>query len=155
MKISLLCIGKSKDKGILDSIQKYVKRLDHYTNFELIELKDPKPHPDPKEQLAREADIFKSRLGPDDYIILLDEKGISYSSRQFAEEINRLQVKASKRLVFVIGGAYGHHESIRKMSHTLMTLSPLTFPHDLVRLIFVEQLYRAFTILRNEKYHND
>lgn len=155
MKISIWCIGKTDEKYLEEGISKYIKRLVHYTKIEFETFKDVKPASTESETLKREAELILSRLKPEDYLILLDERGQMYSSIEFSAYIEKLQLQGIKHTVFLIGGAFGHHEMIRSRAQGLISLSKMTYSHQMVRLFFTEQLYRAFTILRNEKYHNE
>lgn len=155
MKISIWCIGKTDEKYLDEGINKYLKRLVHYSKVEFEVFKDVKPGNTGEETLKREAALILARLKPEDYLVLLDERGDTYSSLQFSSYIEKLQLQGIKNTVFLIGGAFGHHELIRKRTQSLISLSKMTFSHQMVRLFFVEQLYRAFSILRNEKYHNE
>lgn len=155
MKISIWCIGKTDEKYLEDGISKYLKRLTHYTRISLDIFKDVKPGQTAEETLKREADLIFSKLKSDDILILMDEKGESYTSVQFASYLEKLQVQAGKHIIFLIGGAFGHHSSIRSRANHSISLSKMTFSHQMVRLFLAEQIYRAFTIIRNEKYHNE
>ena len=155
MKISIWCIGKTDEKYINEGVDKYLNRLKHYSKITFEPLKDVKPAQTPEETLKREAEIVLSKIKPEDVLILLDEKGEMYSSVKFADYIEKLQVQANKHIIFLIGGAFGHHQSIRDRANHLISLSKMTFSHQMVRLFLVEQIYRAFTIIRNEKYHNE
>lgn len=156
MKIELWCINKTSQKFIRDGIDLYVKRLSHYISFELTVIPAPKSAsklPLAKLKLA-EASLVKQRLKETDYLILLDEKGKEFSSVEFAKQLQKLQMSSKKRVVFLIGGGYGFDESLKIRSNSLVSLSKMTFPHELVRVIFLEQLYRACTINKGEKYHH-
>lgn len=155
MKISIWCIGKTDEKYLDEGINKYLKRLVHYTKVDFEVFKDVKPGNTSEETLKREAELILSRLKLDDHLILLDERGDMYSSVQFSGFIEKMQLQGIKHAVFLIGGAFGHHEYIRNRAQGLISLSKMTYSHQMVRLFFVEQLYRAFSILRNEKYHNE
>jgi 23S rRNA (pseudouridine1915-N3)-methyltransferase len=155
MKISIWCIGKTDEKYLEDGISKYLKRLTHYTRISLDVFKDVKQGQTTEDTLKREADLIFSKLKSDDILILMDEKGDAYTSVQFAAYLEKLQIQAGKHIIFLIGGAFGHHASIRNRANHAISLSKMTFSHQMVRLFLVEQIYRAFTILRNEKYHNE
>jgi len=155
MKIKLITIGKMDLPFLNDGLDFYLLRLKHYCKLEYIEL----PHSNlPGEHESKimqiEAAILYKYFEEADYNILLDETGKSYSSVQFASQINNWNIKGMKNLHFYIGGAYGFHDSIRMKCDAKISVSCMTFTHQMVRLIFVEQLYRAFTILQNEKYHH-
>ncbi len=155
MKVVLLSIGKTNEKYLEEGIKIYLKRLIHYTNFEYIELKDVKPTSDLEALKNSEAKQFISSIQKDDVVVLLDEHGKEYTSIGLSKYIVQLQNNSTKRIVFIIGGAYGFGNEIIDRSNTKISLSKLTFSHQMIRLFFVEQLYRAFTIIRGEKYHNE
>lgn len=155
MRISIWTIGKTQDKYLKEGIDKYLKRLTHYTKLEYEEFKDVKPASTIEETIKREAEMIISKLKTDDILVLLDEKGQDYSSTGFASFLERYQNQSSKNIVLLIGGAFGHHKLVRDRAHHLLSLSKMTFSHQMVRLFLVEQIYRAFTIMRNEKYHNE
>ena len=156
MKITLLAVGKTEDRYLIDGIDKYLNRLKHYINFNLIiipELKNTKNLTEAQQKL-KESELISKQLHPTDVVVLLDEKGKKYSSVSFSAYLNKQMIGSVQNLVFIIGGPYGFDESIYKRSNGLLSLSEMTFSHQMVRLFFVEQLYRAFTILKNEPYHH-
>lgn len=155
MKISIWCIGKTDEKYLIEGVDKYLQRLKHYTKLDYEVFKDVKPGQTSEETLKREAEVILAKLKADDTLILMDEKGEMYDSVKFAGYIEKLQVQAHKHVVFLIGGAFGHHSTIRARANYMISLSKMTFSHQMVRLFLVEQIYRAFTIIRNEKYHNE
>lgn len=156
MKVSLLWIGKSSGKHIIAGIEKYSHRIKKYHGFELEEV--PNVKNSDKLNIAtlkkREAEHLLKKINTDDYLVLLDEKGKAYDSEVFAGFLQKLMLQSVKRVVFVIGGAYGFAPEIKTRAQIRISLSPMTFSHQLVRIIFLEQLYRANTIIRNEPYHN-
>jgi 23S rRNA (pseudouridine1915-N3)-methyltransferase len=154
MKVKLLCIGKTSERYLRDGIEVYTKRLGHYCNFELQVIKDVKVVKDRARLLADEGKAFLSQISMDDTVVLLDELGKPYTSESFAGYLERHMVQRTRRLVFVIGGAYGFDEAMRARANSTLTMSTMTLSHQMIRLFFVEQLYRGFTIIRNEKYHN-
>ncbi|MFZ1748817.1 MAG: 23S rRNA (pseudouridine(1915)-N(3))-methyltransferase RlmH [Saprospiraceae bacterium] len=154
MKISIWVIGKTDEKYLTEGIQKYLDRLKHYTKLNYEEFKDVKPSYQTDDTIKREAEMILSKLIPDDILIVLDEKGEEFSSTTFAEYLQKLQNRGPKHVIFLVGGAYGHHSLIRQRANHLISLSKMTFSHQMVRLFLAEQLYRAFTIIKNEKYHN-
>lgn len=154
MKFTIWAIGKTDEKYLDEGIKKYLSRLKHYTNVDYEEFKSVKSGQTPEETLKREADVILSKLKPEDTLILLDEHGQMFDSVGFSEYIERFQIQSHKNVVFLIGGAFGHHKTIRERSNQMISLSKMTFSHQMVRLFIAEQLYRAFTIIRNEKYHN-
>ena len=157
MKINLVCIGKTDDPYILEGIKKYTDRLKHYCTFELVII------PDIKHAKNIDRTILKQKEGEEickhiqdsDLIILLDDKGKSYSSIEFANYINKQQVNSVKKLSVVIGGAFGFSEEVYSKTQNKLSLSKMTFSHQIIRIIFLEQLYRAFTIIKGEKYHHE
>lgn len=157
MKISLLVIGKTDAGYFIDAVNEYQKRLEHYIPFEMQIISDIKNTKSltASQQKEREGELILKSLQPGDYVVLLDEKGREYSSIQFASYIEKKTHTVAKRLVFVIGGPYGFSEPVYEKSNEKLTLSRMTFSHQMVRLIFVEQLYRAMTILNNEPYHHE
>jgi 23S rRNA (pseudouridine1915-N3)-methyltransferase len=154
MKFTIWAIGKTDEKYLDEGIKKYLSRLKHYTNVDYEEIKAVKSGQTPEETLKREAEVILAKLKSDDTLILLDEQGQMFDSVGFAAYIERFQIQAHKNVVFLIGGAFGHHKTIRERSNQMISLSKMTFSHQMVRLFLAEQLYRAFTIIRNEKYHN-
>jgi 23S rRNA (pseudouridine1915-N3)-methyltransferase len=155
MKIILLDIGKTNEKYLETGIDIFLQRLKHYVNFEHISLKDVKVNSDVKLLKIAEGKQFLSYVTSDDILILLDEKGQEYTSIQFSKQIEKYQNQSTKRLLFVIGGAFGFSDEMYERANAKMSLSKLTFSHQMIRLFFVEQLYRAYTIIRGEKYHNE
>jgi 23S rRNA (pseudouridine1915-N3)-methyltransferase len=157
MKITLLAVGKTDDSRMEQLTQMYVDRLQHYINFELEIIPDLKKTKSLSEDLQKneEGKLILNKLEKSDFITLLDEKGKKYSSLQFAELINKRSVSGLKRLVFIIGGPYGFSPDVYARSNSKLSLSDMTFSHQMVRLFAVEQVYRAFTILKNEPYHHE
>jgi 23S rRNA (pseudouridine1915-N3)-methyltransferase len=154
LKIIVCCIGKTKSNHLKSVIADYLKRLSHYTEIELAELSDAPAGRDVRSVLLAEEQIFAKKIQGAQYFIL-DEKGQNYDSRSFAAFIQKQRNSGKKNLVLVIGGAHGFSEDFKANATGSIALSALTFPHDLVRLIMMEQLYRAHTILAGEKYHHD
>lgn len=157
MKITLIAIGKTEDKYLIEGIDKYLNRLKHYINFNLIIIPDVKNTKNLTEaqQKSKEAELILKQLSNSDVVVLLDEKGKKFSSVQFSQYINKQMVGSVQNLIFIIGGPYGFDEYIYKRANASISLSDMTFSHQMVRLFFVEQLYRAFTILKNEPYHHE
>lgn len=155
MKIRLLVVGKTKEKEIQSGIDEYLKRLTRYTNFQMEVIPDVKVS---KKMSAGEVkglegkEIIK-RLDKD-VLILLDEKGKEFTSVGFSKWIENQQLSSTKQLTFLIGGAYGFSEEVYQRASSKIALSKMTFTHQMIRLIFIEQLYRAFTIIKGEKYHH-
>lgn len=156
MKILLLAIGKTDEDYLITGIKKYVGRLGHYVPFEFKEIPDIRNRKTLNEEQQKKAESFLllSQWQPGDYVILLDENGQQYSSVEFSEQLEKLMASSPKRIVFVIGGPYGFAQEVYEKANAKMSLSSMTFSHQMVRLIFLEQLYRAFTILKGEKYHH-
>lgn len=156
MKIQLWSIGKEHDPYIRDGIAVFQKRLQHYVDFEVKLIPTVKQAgslsvPELKKQEAR---IIMDMLQPGDFLLALDEKGKMMTTVQFADFLQQRNNAGTRQLVILIGGAFGIDQSLLQRSQLQMSLSPLTFPHQLVRLIFTEQLYRAYTVLNREKYHH-
>ncbi len=157
MKISLLTVGATDVKWVREGLDIYVSRLEHYTRFSLIEIPQLKNVSalDREQIKTREGDLILAKLRPSDEVVLLDEKGKEYSSMEFASAIGRKLNAGGKDLVFVIGGAYGFSDAVYDRADSKMSLSRMTFSHQMVRAVFAEQLYRAFTILKGEPYHHE
>ena len=157
MKVKLIIIGKTKSKFLLDGENEYQKRLKHYCKFsELIIPNIKKASKLSKEVLKeKEGNLILDSLKKSDYVILLDDKGLALTSIEFSEFLNKKIVSSTNELVFIVGGAFGFSESLYKRANTKLRLSKMTFSHQMVRMIFKEQLYRAFTIIKGEKYHHE
>ncbi|MFS4457124.1 23S rRNA (pseudouridine(1915)-N(3))-methyltransferase RlmH [Maribacter sp. 2304DJ31-5] len=156
MTIKLLAVGKTDHKALQALISIYEKRLSHYIKFELEVIPDVKnvKNLSEEQQKIREGELVLKKLGPMDSLILFDEKGKQYSSVEFATFLQKKMNSGIKRLVFLIGGPYGFSEAIYNTAEGKISLSPMTFSHQMVRLFITEQIYRAFTILKNEPYHH-
>jgi len=157
MKIALLLNGKTTDKNISDVIDLYSGRIRKYTSFELItlpELKNTRSMP-VVEQKSREGKKILQSVTADDYIVLLDERGKEFRTIEFAAFIEKQFMTSGKRIVFIIGGPWGFSTEVYERADYSMSLSKMTFPHQLVRLLFLEQLYRSFTIIKGEPYHHE
>ena len=157
MRIVLLVVGKTTNTYLQNLITNYQNRLKHYVSFDLQvipELKNAK-HLSIEMQKEKEGECILKQLEDANDIILLDEKGTQFSSVDFAQHIDKAQVNGKKKILFVIGGPYGFSEQIYQKATQKISLSKMTFSHQMIRLIFVEQLYRAFTILNNEPYHHE
>ncbi|MGB1043728.1 MAG: 23S rRNA (pseudouridine(1915)-N(3))-methyltransferase RlmH [Flavobacteriaceae bacterium] len=157
MKVTLLVIGKTDDKLLRELIDKYHSKLKHYARFNYIEIIDPsrRKSMSVQDQKKQEASKIESLIDKQSRLILLDENGKAFSSRSFASFIENEGLQGNSNLTFVIGGPYGFSEELKIKSHLQMSLSQMTFTHQMVRLIFSEQLYRAFSILKGEPYHHD
>ncbi|WGF92505.1 23S rRNA (pseudouridine(1915)-N(3))-methyltransferase RlmH [Aequorivita marisscotiae] len=156
MKITLLAIGKTDNKQLQVLIDDYTKRLGFYVSFEMEVIPDIKKAKNLSETLQKQAEgeeILK-RISTADVLILLDEKGKSHTSIGFANFLQKKMNSGLKNLVFVIGGPYGFSDAVYERANGKVSLSSMTFSHQMVRLFFIEQLYRGFTILRNEPYHH-
>ena len=156
MKIKLIVIGKTKSKFIIDGENEYQKRLKYYCKFSELLIPDIKNAGklSKKELKEKEGNLVLESIKNSNYVILLDDKGLTLSSTDFSEFLNKKMVSSSNELVFVVGGAFGFSENVYKRANTKLSLSKMTFSHQMVRMIFKEQLYRAFTILKGEKYHH-
>lgn len=157
MKITLLTVGKTDIKWVKEGLEMYVSRLKHYINFELTEIPELKNVSAlSKEQIKlKEGELILKHLKPADFLVLMDEKGKEFRSIQFASMLEEKLNRGGRDMVFVIGGAYGFSEAVYSRADEKISLSKMTFSHQLVRTIFAEQLYRAFTIMRGEPYHHE
>ena len=156
MNIKLLAIGKTDNKNLQTLIDDYSKRLSFYIKFELEIIPDLKNAKNLSEsqQKEKEGELILSKIAPTDQLILLDENGSTFSSIGFSEYLQKKMNAGIKTLVFVIGGPYGFSEEIYKKAQGKISLSEMTFSHQMVRLFVIEQIYRGFTILKNEPYHH-
>jgi 23S rRNA (pseudouridine1915-N3)-methyltransferase len=156
MNIKLLAIGKTDNKSLQMLIDDYSKRLSFYIKFNLEVIPDIKnvKNLSESEQKEKEGELILSKITATDQLILLDENGKTLSSIAFADELQKKMNSGIKTLVFVIGGPYGFSDEVYKKAYGKISLSLMTFSHQMVRLFFIEQLYRGFTILRNEPYHH-
>ncbi len=156
MKITLLTVGKTDVRWVREGLELYASRLSHYVKFsirEIPELKNVSAFT--REQIKeKEGDLILAALAADDFVILLDERGRKYRSVEFAEFV-RDRLNRGADMVFVVGGAYGFSQRVYSRAGSMMSLSDMTFSHQMVRTIFAEQLYRAFTIIRGEPYHHE
>lgn len=157
MKITFLTIGKTEEAYLKEGIEKYVKRLKHYTKLSVIEIDELKNTKSltMQQQKAREAELILKKILPLDHVILLDEKGMELSSMQFAAYFEKKALGSISNLVFVVGGPYGFDPSVYERANETLSLSKMTLSHQMVRLLFVEQMYRAFTIIKGEPYHHE
>lgn len=157
MRTALIVIGKTIEKHYITGINDYVERTRHFLPFEMEvipELKNTKSLTE-EQQKEKEGDLLLKAFQPGDFIVLLDEGGKEFRSIEFAEWMERKMHTVSKRLVFVIGGPYGFAPKIYRAAHEKLSLSKMTFSHQMVRLIFAEQLYRAMSILNGSPYHHE
>lgn len=145
------------DAPIVEATQRYVKRLKHYIPFEYIDLPDAKNTRTMSELQQKDAEggIILNAISNRDFMVLLDERGKEFASRDFALYLDKRMANTSGNIVFVVGGPYGFSEAVYQRANDKVSLSRMTFSHEMVRLFFVEQLYRAMTILRGEPYHHD
>ncbi|MDR2205035.1 MAG: 23S rRNA (pseudouridine(1915)-N(3))-methyltransferase RlmH [Flavobacteriaceae bacterium] len=157
MKLNLLCIGKTDNKEIKLLISYYQKRIPKHWDFEIVEIPDVKNVRNLSPELLKksEAESFLNYIENSDLTILLDEKGKQFTSREFALKIEHWQNISVKKINFLVGGAYGFSEEIQAKADEKISLSKMTFTHQMVRLFFVEQIYRAAQILQGKPYHND
>ena len=149
--IKLITVGTIKEKYLKDAIEEYTKRIKKYTNVELIEVKDEGLVEDSK-AIVLEAEKIKKHLSPRDYIITMEIEGKQLTSEEFSEKLNQIQIENSN-IVFIIGGSYGLSDEIKQMSKLHLSFSKMTFPHQLFRVLLLEQIYRCYKILNNESYH--
>lgn len=157
MKITLLAVGKTEEKYLQSGIDIYLKRLKHYIKLEVVEIAELKNTKglSQEQQKVKEAELIQKKLASTDFVVLLDERGQELSSLHFADLLNKRMLASTQNLVFIIGGPYGFDNSIYQRANEKLSLSKLTFSHQMVRLFFAEQIYRAFTILKNEPYHHE
>ncbi len=157
MKIALVQTGKTTDKNIAEVAELYSGRIKRYSSFEIItlpELKNVANVPIP-EQKTREGNKFLQIVNSDDYVILMDERGKEFRTIEFTVMLEKLFMLQKKRILFVIGGPWGFSDDVYNRADMKMSLSKMTFPHQLVRLLFLEQLYRVFTVIKGEPYHHE
>lgn len=157
MRIQVMFVGKTTGKLFQEAISNYQQRLTHYVPFAIEEVPDLKNTKNltEEQQKEKEADIVLDRLQPGDVLVLLDERGKEFTSREFSTFLENKMQAVSKRLVLLIGGPYGFSQRIYDAAQGKISLSKMTFSHQMVRLFLVEQIYRAFTIMRGEPYHHD
>lgn len=158
MKVKLITVGKLKEKYLKDGIAEYVKRLGRFAKFQMIELNDEKT-PDGASQaendmiLAKEGERILSKVGDRDYVIALAIEGKQFPSEQFAKELEQATLRGFSDITFIIGGSLGLAPEVKQRANQLMSFGLLTFPHQLMRLVLVEQIYRAFMIQQGSPYH--
>ena len=155
MKIKLIVIGRTDESYLKDGITKYLDRLKHYVNFEFIILNDIKLGKKANIILQKEMEgkLILEKVNLNDFLVLLDENGEQFTSMNFSNYIQK-RMNAGNDLIFVVGGPFGFSEELYSRANAKISLSKMTFSHQMVRLFFVEQIYRAFTILKGEKYHH-
>lgn len=157
MKVILLAIGRTVEKHYITAINDYTERVKHFIPFDMEvipELKNTRSL-SIDQQKEKEGELILKALQPGDFIVLLDENGKEYRSIEFASWVEKKMANVNKRLVFIIGGPYGFSEKVYQASQEKISLSKMTFSHQMVRLVFVEQLYRAMTILNGSPYHHE
>lgn len=158
MKIAIVCVGKIKEKFYRDAIDEYAKRLSKYCKLEIIEVADEKT-PDKASETGenqikeKEADRILEKIKEDTFVYTLEIKGKRYTSEAFAKELENKGTYGTSNIAFVIGGSLGLHEKVLKRSNGSISFSDMTFPHQLMRVILIEQIYRAYRIMNNEPYH--
>ena len=157
MKVVLLCIGKTSKNFLIEGEDEYVKRLKHYLKFEMKELPAVKASKNISEDEVKEKEavLIQSYLKNGDTVILLDEKGKDFTSVGFSKFLQKQFNRGGQRLVFIVGGPYGFSDKIYKIAESKISLSKMTFSHQMIRLFFIEQLYRGMTILKGEPYHHE
>ena len=157
MKTVLLTVGKTDIKSIAVEIAKYTKRIAHYLPFSMEVIPDIKNRKNLSQiqQKLKEGELILSKLHNTDYVVLLDEGGLMFNSNQFAQHIEKKKSSITRKLVFIVGGPYGFSDAVKARANEKISLSKMTFTHQMVRLIFVEQFYRAMTILSNQPYHHN
>ena len=150
-------IGKTNSKFLIDGIQEYVKRLSFYIPFNIKYLNDTKNTRklSQEQQKQLEGKMILDSLEKSDYVVLLDEHGTEFTSIEFARYIEKKQSTVQRQLVFIVGGPYGFSDDVKKRANEKISMSKMTFSHEMIRLFFVEQLYRAMTIINNEPYHHE
>lgn len=157
MNIELLTIGKTRTKYVTEGIEEYLRRLKRYVTYTITEIPDVKNAGkiSIEEQKETEGQQIINRLQPSDHVMLLDERGRQYKSVEFADRLQGIMSSGKKRLVLIIGGPYGFSKNVYDRSNELLSLSKMTFNHEMVRLFITEQIYRSMTILRGEPYHHE
>ncbi|MDB4050467.1 23S rRNA (pseudouridine(1915)-N(3))-methyltransferase RlmH [Flavobacteriaceae bacterium] len=155
MEIKLVVVGKTKNKELISLVGNYIKRINFFNKFQIIQVNSVKTKKNNSDEIKKiECENILKKIKKNDLLFLLDEKGKNYNSREFADFL-KVRFQESKTIVFVIGGAFGFSKDLYTKSKGLISLSKMTFSHQIIRLFFTEQLYRAFTILNNHPYHND
>lgn len=155
MKIELWLNGKT-EPYVAESCERFFKRLKHYTTFQLVEIPEPKRkgNTDARVLKQQEAQLLLPKIETGDYLVLLDEKGKEYASEAFAGQLEKWMGSGRKRIIFMVGGPFGFDDTMYARANETLSLSKMTFSHQIIRVIFLEQLYRAFTIINNEPYHH-
>ena len=157
MKVKLIVVGKTNVNYLKDGETEYDQRIKHYVNFEQLIISDIKntKNLSTAQLKNKEGEQILSKINTSDFVVLLDEKGKQFSSKEFSNFLNKKILKSTKYLVFVVGGAFGFSDEVYKRANYKFSLSKMTFTHQMIRVFFKEQLYRALTIIKGEKYHNN
>lgn len=157
MKVALLYIGKTQQPFVREGFAMYKKRIVHYTHFEEIQVDDVKnpKNLSVKQLKEQEGEKILKKINSTDFVVLLDEKGRSFNSLQFAQWVENKMLQSTKKILFVVGGAFGFSDAVYQRANSKICLSAMTFSHQIIRVIFAEQIYRAFTIIKGESYHNE
>lgn len=155
MEIMLLTVGKTANRDIEKLIDAYLSRLKHYIPFKIVELPDARKVAEAERRKEEEGKAILSRINAGDHVCLLDERGEQLSSMQFSSLLQKRMASGLRRVVFVVGGPYGFSQEVYSRADSKLSLSRMTFNHEMVRLFFIEQIYRAMTILRGEPYHHE
>lgn len=157
MTVDMVAVGKTDLEAVEELVAMYMKRINRYVKFSIITIPDLRNSRNmtEAEQKKREGDMLLRQFSPGDYVVLLDDKGAEATSRQFAAWMQKRMGSGVRRLAFVIGGPYGFSEEVYTRANERISLSRMTFSHQIVRALFAEQLYRAFAILNNEPYHHE
>jgi 23S rRNA (pseudouridine1915-N3)-methyltransferase len=158
MKIKIICVGKIKEKYLKDAIDEYSKRISRFAKLEIIEISDEKipdnaSRSEEEKVIKTEGEKIEKYILPKDYVIALCVEGKNISSNEFADKISKITLSGASSIAFIIGGSLGIYEKIKKISNFNLSFSQMTFPHQLMRVILLEQIYRAFKINANEEYH--
>ena len=154
MKIEFWLLGKTAFKYLDEGIKDYTKRLERLTHFEIVTFPEIKSK-QTDILINKEAEQVLDKIKEGDWLILLDERGKTFDSIQFSKELEKYQLGTQKKIIFLVGGAYGFSEAVYHRANALISLSPMTFSHQLIRVLFLEQLYRAFTIIKGLPYHHE
>ena len=157
MEITLIVIGKTNAKYLIEGLDEYTRRLKHYITYNINILPDIKNTKNLTEEQQKETEgkLILNALKPGDFLVLLDERGKEFSSMQFSDYLQRKMNSVLRRLVFVVGGPYGFSKDVYNKADEKLSLSKMTFSHEMIRLFFTEQIYRAMTIIRGEPYHHE
>jgi 23S rRNA (pseudouridine1915-N3)-methyltransferase len=156
MLIQLLCVGKTHSAYLGQGIDEYTKRINKYSKFEVSILPDIKTRSSitPEQRKQEEGKLILQHLQPGDWVVLLDEQGKTYTSEKFADQWQQWFNRGPRQIICIVGGPYGFSQEVYNRSNASVSLSAMTFSHEMVRLFFAEQLYRAFTIIKKEPYHH-